>query len=101
MMVWKISDLVTKAGQVLKSHLLFLHAWSGCDTTSATFGHGKTSLLKRIKDSKEIQQISSLINEHNVTVEQIDKAGTRLYVIMYSGRQDDSLNSLRYIKFMK
>ena len=43
MMVWKICDLVTKAGQVITSHLLFLHAWTGCDTTSATFGHGKAS----------------------------------------------------------
>ena len=56
MMVWKIRDLVTKAGQVITSHLLFLHAWTGCNATSATFGHGKTSLLKRIKASKEIQQ---------------------------------------------
>ena len=78
MTVWKISDLITKAGHVLKSHLLFLHAWSGCDTTSATFGHGKTSLLKRIKESKEMQQISSLMSEHSATAEQIGKAGTRL-----------------------
>ena len=101
MMVWKISDLITKAGHVLKSHLLFLHAWSGCDTTSATFGHGKTSLLKRIKESKEIQQISSLMSEHSATAEQIGKAGTRLYVITYGGRQEDSLNGLRYMKFME
>ena len=43
MMVWKIRDLVTKAGQVITSHLLFIHAWTGCNATSATFGHGKTS----------------------------------------------------------
>ena len=58
MMVWKICDLVTKAGQVITSHniILFLHAWTGCNATSATFDNGKTSLLKRIKASKEIQQ---------------------------------------------
>ena len=48
------------------------------DTTSATFGHRKTSLLKRIKESKEIQQIYSLMSEHSATAEQIGKAGTRL-----------------------
>ncbi|CAB4029738.1 Hypothetical predicted protein [Paramuricea clavata] len=42
--VWKVQDLVNKAGKVVTSHLLFIHAWSGCDTTSATYGHGKTSL---------------------------------------------------------
>ena len=53
MMVWKICDLVTKAGEVITSHLLFLHAWTGCDTTSATFGHGKTSMLKKLNNLKK------------------------------------------------
>ena len=60
--------------------------------TSATFGHGKTRLLKRI---------SSLKSEHSATAEQIGKAGTRLYVLTYGGRQEDSLNSLRYINLWK
>ena len=33
--------LVTNAGKVIISHLIFVHAWSGCDTTSATFDKGK------------------------------------------------------------
>ena len=41
--VWSISDLITKAGGLVTSHFLYIHAWSGCDTTSATFGHGKTT----------------------------------------------------------
>ena len=101
MMVWKICDLVTKAGQVIKSYLLFLYAWTGCDTTSAIFGHGKTSLLKRIEESKEIQQLSSLISEHSATAEQTGEAGRRLFVITYGGKQEDSLNNLRYTKFME
>ena len=47
-MLWKFNDIVAKADQLITSHLLFLHAWSGYDTTSATFGHKRTSLLKRI-----------------------------------------------------
>ena len=58
MMVWKICNIVTKADQLITSHLLFLHDWSVCDTTLATFNHGKTTLLKRFKESKEVQQIS-------------------------------------------
>ena len=75
-MVQKIHDIVAKTDQLITSHL-FLNAWSGFDTTLATFGHGKTSLLKSIKESKEVQQISSLMSEHSATAEQIGKAGTR------------------------
>lgn len=35
------------------------------------------------------------------TVEQIGKAGIRLYVVLYGGKEDDSLNSLRYSKYMQ
>ena len=55
--IWKLKDVVNKTGEALSSHILFIDAWSGCDTTSATFGQGKTTLLKKIKESQEMQQI--------------------------------------------
>ena len=38
---WKIENLVKEGGQDVTSHILFIHAWSGCDTTSAIYGQGK------------------------------------------------------------
>ena len=32
----------------IKEYLLFIHAWSGCDTVSAPFGNGKASFLQLI-----------------------------------------------------
>ena len=101
LLVWKICDLVNKAGKELASHLLFIHAWSGSDTTSATFGHGKTHLLKKMKQNKEIQQISSLMIDPDVTQEEIGKAGIRLFVLLYDGKREESLNRLRFTKFME
>lgn len=101
LMAWKIRDLITKAGKLVVSHLLFIHAWSGCDTTSATFGQGKTNLLKKLKESEEVQKISLLISDPVMTAEQIVKAGVQLFIIMYGGKQEDSLNTLRYAKFME
>ena len=100
-MVLKICDVICKDGQVITDNILFLHAWSGCDTTSATFGHGKTTLLKKIKESGELQQISSLMYDPDATAEQIGKAGNRLSIILYGDKQEDSLNRLRYAKFME
>ena len=100
-LVLKICDIICKVGQVITDNILFLHAWSGCDTTSATFGHGKTTLLKKIKESGELQQISSLMYDPDATAEQIGKAGNRLFIILYGGKQEDSLNRLRYAKFME
>ena len=38
---WKIENLVKEAGEVVTSHILFIHAWSGCNTTSAIYGQGE------------------------------------------------------------
>ena len=37
---WNIANLVSSAGDSVINHLLFIHAWSGCDTTSAIYGQG-------------------------------------------------------------
>ena len=87
-----VRDLVTKAGNLAVSNLLFVHAWSGCDTTSATFGQGKTTLLKKIKASKEIQAISSAMCNPNASQEEIGQAGVRLFVILYDGKQSNTIH---------
>ena len=95
-MVWKIQDIINNAGELLALHILFIHAWSGCDTTSATFGQGKTFLLKTFnKEFEELQQISSIFSEFRITAEEVGKAGSRVFVILYGGK---SLRDLRYYK---
>ena len=39
----------------IKENLLFIHAWGGCDTTSALFGQGKTAVLKFVESNINIQ----------------------------------------------
>lgn len=95
--LWKLKD-VEKTGEALSSHILFVHAWSGCDTTSSTFDQGKTTLLKKIRESQEIQQISRLMSAMK---EEIGSAGIQLFLHLYGGKLTDSLNSLRYAKFME
>ena len=59
---------------------------------------GKPAFEKNLK--KYSIYVSSLNSKRSATAEQIGKAGIRLYVITYGGRQEDSLNSLRYIKLI-
>ncbi len=58
LLVWKIHNLVMEAGEAVIPHILFVHAWSGCDTVSAIFGQGKTNLLKKLKESEKLKDIS-------------------------------------------
>ena len=94
--VWKISNLISKAGKIVTDHLLFIHAWTGCDTTSATYGLGKANLLKKIQVSEEIQRIAHLMYNYSVMPEEVGRAGIRLFLILFGGKDGDSLNSLQY-----
>ena len=44
-----LSAVKGRLGHHLSNHLLFAHAWSGCDTTSAIFGHGKGAITKQLQ----------------------------------------------------
>ena len=65
-----------------------------CDTTFATFGHGKTNLLKKIQVSEVVQQISILMSDPHMTVDESGKVGIRLFVILFGGKPNDYLNVL-------
>ena len=62
-------------------NILFIHAWSGCDTTSSTYGHGKTTFLKMVEKGHSIVKICSTFN--NSSHMEIDEAGHKLFCIMY------------------
>ena len=34
---WKIEDAVLELGNEIARRILFIHAWTGCDTTSAVY----------------------------------------------------------------
>ena len=101
-MMWRVQDLIANAGELLTSHILFVHTWSGCDTTSATFGQGKTFLLKKFhgKGFEELQHISSIFSQSQITAEDVGRAGSRVFVNLYGGKNGQPLNNLRYYKYM-
>ena len=78
----------------MKHHVLFLHAWTGCDTTSAIFGQGKTSLVKKLQSSREMQKLSDIICDPWAKQDQVAEAGCDVFVKMYGGK-NESLNRLR------
>ena len=85
----------------LKQGLLFIHAFSGCDTTSAIHDKGKNSLMKLMEKSDEAKSIAKVFMSHNVEQENIGKAGVKLFVLLYGGKPGDTLQTLRYSNYMK
>ena len=79
----------------LSKSLLFLHAISGCDTTSRPHGIGKVGVLKKYAALAE-SAATFMASESSKVV--LDKAGERALLIMY-GSQVEDLKTARLQKF--
>ena len=57
---WSIKNASTM-NKPIKHHLLYIHAWSGCDTVSSVYGKGKGKLTQYMSEEKW-QQLSEVIS---------------------------------------
>lgn len=81
-------------------HTLFLHAFSGCDTTSSLFNQGKTKFCTLIAKNRAVHEIIELFNQQDATPEEIAEAGVRFLVALYGGNMDkESLEEIRFQRF--
>ena len=66
----------------------------GCDTTSRLFRIGKGTILKKFKANVELQKAAEVFDSTLSTSSQIESAGEKVLVVMYGGKNNESLNSL-------
>ena len=74
--------------------LLPMHAITGCDTVSYTFGKGKVSSLKVSMDSDHLE--IELFGESNATISDVMCTGCRIVGRLYGATCDTTMNALRY-----
>lgn len=81
----------------LSRSLLFIHALSGCDTTSRPYGLGKTSTMGKYR---ELQELSKLFMTADATHTDIEEAGNQAMATIYGCKFGFDLNFERASKFM-
>lgn len=81
----------------LKDCVLLLHAFSGCDTTSAFFRKGKVSSFKLLMKNTKLKEIASIFMGVNTSKDEIGQVGTRLTLTLYKAPESEvSLDRYRY-----
>ena len=78
-----ITTLSKRLDPLLTKNLLFLHAVSGCDTTSRPFGIGKVGVLKKYA---ALENSASTFMSPASSKSDIEKEGERALLIMYGAR---------------
>ena len=94
-----IREAAKHSEQTVLPHILAIHAWGGCDTTPAVFGHGKCRILKLAQKSQEVRQWCAVFAQEYATRDAVGEAGERIFISMYGGKPDDSLTKLRHARY--
>ena len=95
-----MKDATSSIPVAIQRHILLIHAWSGCDTISATFGHGKMYLMNILNRVPEIQNLSTIVSDRYALADEVGYAGLRLFCLLYGGTKTDTLTSLRYARYL-
>ena len=96
---WNIKGIKQRLGPEICNHILFMHAFLGCDTTSHLFGIGKGTSLKRFRANITFREHAAVFDAYPATQSDVIAAGEKALVIIYNGRSTDTLDSLRHQRF--
>ena len=98
--VYNINQLKEALGDDVCNELLFVHAYSGCDSTSRIFGIGKKSAFQKlVKSNPVMKSCASAFILQNKSQEDISDLGEDLMVDLFCGKSNDTLSSLRHTIF--
>ena len=98
--LWSIRDIRSAIGENAARQLLVIHAISGCDSTSCLYGQGKASVWRKITSNDSTLPLTDVIESLHVSHESVVEAGLKLLTLLYGGKLTDSLNQLRYARYI-
>ena len=82
-----------------KKHILFLHAITGCDTTSAIFGKGKNRVMKLFEKRPDLHQAAQVFQQENCPPETIYNNGILFLLAIYGApKTKKSIDNYRYLQ---
>ena len=88
-------------GADICSKLLFLHAYTGCDTTSSIYGIGKGTVFKKLISNQCLQDIASIFSSINQSKNEIIIVGEQTMSILFKGDLNQNLNDLRHKRLIE
>lgn len=96
--VWDIKKSLQEIPKDLTKHILFLHSFTGCDSTSRIHNLGKATAVKKMS-KPEIKIVAETFLKYNASHEEIANAGETAFLLFYNSKNAKNLNELRVERF--
>lgn len=98
--VYNIKQIQNTIG-CMKDVVLFAHAATGCDTTSALHKKGKVTPYKILRSNTELQHKVKIFYDASADCDKLAEAGEYFLVSVYKNGYTKSLDDLRYVMYNK
>ena len=85
---------------IKKEHLLFIHAFTGCDTTSAFYRRGKNNFVKIFNDDLKLRAAAEVFMIEDQREEVLFNEGIFSILALYGAKTSKNLNELRHKRFI-
>ena len=92
--VWSVIFTNQQLNAEVTENLLFGHALMGCDTTLCLHGLGKGMILKKLQNSKDLQNFGQIFNEGGKEQDEVIRAGEKALLLLYSNKIEETLDGL-------
>ena len=100
--VYHINHIQQLLGFSTCAQLPFVHAFTGCDSTSRIFGIGKKQVFQKlINKDPTLQACANLFMSPDEQIDTIKHLGKKAMSVIFGGKPDDTLESIRYNLFSK
>lgn len=101
--IQKIYNRSSLGDEVVANNMLFLHAFSGCDTTSYLYNQGTAKIIKTLKNNPELLPCVQVFQKSNSTAAEIADAGQKFLLCLYGCKTPETttLNVYGYKCFVK
>ncbi|GBL72647.1 hypothetical protein AVEN_127899-1 [Araneus ventricosus] len=80
--------------------IVFIHAFSRCDTTSALFGHGKSKFCSLLEKNRHLEEKIQVFFNSEATIDQVAKAGETFLIHLYGCNPRTSACDLNHLHYM-
>lgn len=83
-------------------NILFIRAFSGCDTTSSFYNIGKSKFISTLEKNPNLRSSVELFKQKKVDPEMLACAGKLFLIALYGGHKEDTtMDILRFHRFAK
>ena len=86
---------------LMVDHLLFLHAATGCETTSAVYRKGKRVPFRKLKDHPALCAMVQVFNDEQASSDDVAAAGEAFLCVVYGRKTGDNLDAKRHQLYLR